>query len=165
MPVTSSVPDTSTQRAFRDAMGNVTASVSVVTTLTDGVPHGTTVSAFMSLSMDPPKLTFALDRGSNLLSRLTVDSIVGVNVLAAHHDQVALRFAGKGDDKFADVPWRLENGAPALVDRHAWVALRISQLVEAGDHVLLIGDVIGADSTPSAPLTYWKRTFGTHQAF
>ncbi|GAA1740591.1 flavin reductase family protein [Aeromicrobium alkaliterrae] len=165
MTSTTGLPETSVQRAFRGAMGNVTASVSVVTTLTDGVPHGTTVSAFMSLSMDPPMLTFALDRSSNLLTRLGIGSVVGVNVLAAHHDQVALRFAGKGDDKFADVLWRVENGAPALGDRHAWVALRLAQLVEAGDHVLLIGDVIGADSTPSAPLTYWKRTFGTHQAF
>lgn len=165
MPVTSQLPETAVQRAFRGAMGQVTSSVSVVTTLTEGVPHGTTVSAFMSLSMDPPMLTFALDRGSNLLTRLGVGSVVGVNVLAAHHDQVALRFAGKGGDKFADVPWRVENGAPALHDRHAWVALRITQLVEAGDHVLLIGDVTGADATPSAPLTYWKRTFGTHQTF
>jgi len=165
MTSTTGLPETSVQRAFRGAMGNVTSSVAVVTTLSDGVPHGTTVSAFMSLSMDPPMLTFALDRSSNLLARLGEGSVVGVNVLAAHHDQIALRFAGKGADKFADVPWRLENGAPALADRHAWVALRIARLVAAGDHVLLIGDVIGADATPSAPLTYWKRTFGTHQAF
>ena len=74
-----------------------------------------------------------------------------------------MRFAGKGDDKFLDVPWQLENGAPALSDRHAWVALTVAQLVVAGDHTLVLGDVEGADVTTSRPLTYWQRTFGTHQ--
>lgn len=153
------------RKSFRSAMGNVAAAVSVVTTLDDGVPHGTTVSAFSSLSMEPPMLLVSLDRTSNLLARLAVGSLVGVNILAAHHDQVALRFAGKGDDKFVDVPWELEDGAPALLERHAWVALRIASLVEAGDHVLVLGDVLNANTSDFRPLTYWQRTFGTHQAF
>ena len=74
-----------------------------------------------------------------------------------------MRFAGKGDDKFLDVPWQLENGSPALADRHAWVALTVAQLVVAGDHTLVLGDVEAADVTTSTPLTYWQRTFGTHQ--
>lgn len=153
------------RKSFRAAMGNVAAAVSVVTTLDGGTPHGTTVSAFASLSMEPPMLLVSLDRTSNLLARLRVGSIVGVNVLAAHHDQIGLRFAGKGDDKFVDVPWQLEDGAPALVDRHAWVALRVATLVEAGDHVLVLGDVLNANTSGQRPLTYWQRTFGTHQAF
>lgn len=110
-------------------------------------------------------LLVSLDRRSNLLAKIGVGSRVGVNVLAAHHDQIALRFAGKGDDKFLDVPWQLEDGVPALVDRHAWVSLDVEQLVEAGDHVLVLGAVRSADVSASAPLTYWQRTFGTHQAF
>jgi flavin reductase (DIM6/NTAB) family NADH-FMN oxidoreductase RutF len=151
------------QKSFRSAMGNVAAAVSVVTTFHDGGPHGTTVSAFASLSMDPPMLLVSLDNTSKLLGKLDVGGRVGVNVLAAHQDQIALRFAGKGEDKFLDVPWELEDGAPALVDRHAWVALTVEQLVVAGDHTLVLGAVEAADARSSAPLTYWGRTFGTHQ--
>ncbi|QGG40408.1 flavin reductase family protein [Aeromicrobium yanjiei] len=150
------------QKSFRSAMGNVAAAVSVVTTFHDGGPHGTTVSAFSSLSMDPPMLLVSLDNRSNLLAKLEVGSRIGVNVLAAHQERVALRFAGKGDDKFLDVPWQLEDGAPALRERHAWVALTVERLVVAGDHTLVLGDVEAADSTDAAPLTYWQRTFGTH---
>ncbi|MRJ75105.1 flavin reductase [Aeromicrobium sp. SMF47] len=150
------------QKSFRSAMGNVAAAVSVVTTFHDGGPHGTTVSAFSSLSMDPPMLLVSLDNRSNLLAKLEVGSRIGVNVLAAHQEQVAMRFAGKGDDKFLDVPWQLEDGAPALRERHAWVALTVERLVVAGDHTLVLGDVEAADSTDAAPLTYWQRTFGTH---
>lgn len=153
------------RKSFRQAMGNVAAAVSVVTTFHDGAPHGTTVSAFSSLSMEPPMLLVSLDRSSNLLAKIDVGSRLGVNVLAAHHDQIALRFAGKGDDKFLDVPWELEDGVPALLDRHAWVSLEIAQLVEAGDHVLVLGNVRDANITAGAPLTYYQRTFGTHQTF
>ncbi|MCW2840948.1 MAG: flavin reductase [Aeromicrobium sp.] len=153
------------EKSFRAAMGNVAAPVSVVTTLADEIPYGTTVSAFASLSMDPPMLLVSLDNGSSLLTRLHIGSVVGVNVLGAHQDQVALRFARRGADKFADIPWQVEDGAPALVDRHAWVSMSIVQLVEAGDHTVVLGRVATADTTASAPLTYWQRTFGTHQVF
>ncbi len=154
------------QRALRSAMRNVASGVSVVTALgEDGHPHGTTVSAFMSLSMAPPMVLVSLDRTSNLLSRLSVGSSVGLNVLAAHHDQIALRFAGKAADKFAGIGWRLEQGAPALLDRHAWVVGTVSDLITAGDHVLVTIDVVHAESGAQAPLTYWQGTFGTHRAF
>ena len=153
------------QKSFRAAMGNVAAAVSVVTTFHDGAPHGTTVSAFSSLSMDPSMLLVSLDNTSKLLAKLTVGSRIGVNVLACHQDQVALRFAGKGDDKFLDVPWQLEDGAPALSERHAWVALTVAQLIVAGDHTLVLGDVEAADASSGLALTYWQRSFGSHQSF
>ena len=151
------------QAAFREAMSNVSAAVSVVTTLVDGHPHGTTVSAFSSLSMEPPMLLVSLDNTSTLLSHVRVGSSVGVNVLAAHHDEIALHFSRKAPDKFADVPWHIEDGAPALADKHAWVALRIAQLVPAGDHTILLGDVVAAHARDDLPLTYWRRKFGTHR--
>ncbi len=153
------------QKSFRAAMGNVAAAVSVVTTLDDGQPYGSTVSAFASLSMDPPMMLVSLDNRSTLLARLRIESIVGVNVLSAHQDQIGLRFARSGDDQFADISWQVEDGAPALADRHAWVSIAVTQLVEAGDHTLVLGRVLAADSRDAAPLTYWQRTFGTHQRF
>ncbi|MET1036728.1 MAG: flavin reductase family protein [Aeromicrobium sp.] len=154
------------QKSFRAAMGNVAAAVSVVTTFgEDGRPHGSTVSAFASLSMEPPMLLVSLDNRSSLLARLHIESRVGVNVLGAHQDQIGLRFARSGDDRFADLDWREEDGAPALADRHAWVSMSVVQLVEAGDHTLVIGRVEAADVGAASPLTYWQRTFGTHHVF
>lgn len=161
----STLDGTQVGASFRQAMGQVAAPVAVVTVLDDGVPHGTTVSAFASLSMDPPMLLVSLDERSALLSKLEIGSVVGVNVLAAHQDQIALRFAGKGPDKFDGIPWRVEDGAPALLERHAWVSLSVGQLVPAGDHTLVLGHVLAADVSANASLTYWQRTFGTHKAF
>jgi flavin reductase (DIM6/NTAB) family NADH-FMN oxidoreductase RutF len=163
--MTTEIDDEVLEKSFRSAMGNVAAAVSVVTTFADGEPMGSTVSAFASLSMEPPMLLVSLDNRSSLLSKLHIESVVGVNVLTAHQDQVALRFARSGPDKFVDIPWQPENGAPGLVDRHAWVAMAVTQLIEAGDHTLVLGRVEAADTYANAPLTYWQRTFGTHIAF
>ena len=157
--------DAALQASFRGAMASVAAPVSVVTTFRDGRPFGATVSAFASLSLRPPMLVVSLDNASTVLSRLGVGSSVGVNVLGAHQDQVALRFATRGIDKFADIAWTLEDGVPVLSDCHAWVSMAVVQLVEAGDHTLVLGQVGSARTSPSRPLTYWQRTFGTHQAF
>jgi flavin reductase (DIM6/NTAB) family NADH-FMN oxidoreductase RutF len=159
------VDDDVLQKAFRAAMGNVAAAVSIVTTLDGGIPYGSTVSAFASLSMEPPMLLVSLDNRSSLLARLHIESVVGVNVLGAHQDQIGLRFARSGPDKFADIPWQVEDGAPALTDRHAWVSMSVVQLIEAGDHTVVLGRVQAADSRDTAPLTYWQRTFGTHRLF
>jgi flavin reductase (DIM6/NTAB) family NADH-FMN oxidoreductase RutF len=163
-------PDPALQAAFRAAMGNVAGPVSVVTTHAAGKPAGTTVSAFVSLSMDPPMLLVSLMRGSYLLSLLSVGSTVGVNVLGAHQAHLAHRFTGRHDERFVDVDWVLLDGAPALAEAHAWISLRVARLVPAGDHVLVLGDVVDAavgDALPGAlagPLTYHRRTFGTHHS-
>lgn len=150
--------------SFRDAMGSVAAAVAVVTTVVDDEPFGTTVSAFVSLSMQPPMLLVSLMQTSRLLSVLEVGATVGVNVLGAHQGEVATLFAQRRDDKFDDLDWTLEDGAPALAERHAWVSMRVATLVPAGDHTLVLGDVLAADSSDHPPLTYWRRTFGTHRA-
>ncbi len=110
------------QEGFRDAMGSVAAAVSVVTTLSGPSgdrPHGATVSAFTSLSMDPPMLLVSLQETSRLLALLTPGSHLGVNVLAAHQRDLALRFASRREDRFGDLDWVPRDGSPALAGAHA----------------------------------------------
>lgn len=149
---------------FRAVMAGVATPVSVVTTLTDSSPHGTTVSAFASLSMTPPMVLVSLDRGSELLARLGSGSVFGVNVLGSDQAALALAFARKGADKFTGVDWVADAGAPRLTGSPGWLACTVSRLVEGGDHVIVLGEVRRAATTAAAPLTYHARTFGTHAA-
>jgi flavin reductase (DIM6/NTAB) family NADH-FMN oxidoreductase RutF len=149
---------------FRAVMAGVATPVSVVTTLAGGRPHGTTVSAFASLSMDPPMVLVSLDRGSSLLTRLAVGRAFGVNVLGSEQAPLALAFARKGADKFAGVGWEVDGGAPRLTGSSGWLACTVAQLVEGGDHVIVLGEVQRAETTAGPPLTYHARTFGTHAA-
>lgn len=150
--------------AFREVMAGVPTPVSVVTTLDGGRPHGTTVSAFTSLSMAPPMVLVSLDRRSGLLARLAEGTPFGLNVLGAGQADLALRFARSGPDGFADVAWRAEGGAARLLGSPGWLACRVARLVDGGDHVVVLGDVLAATPERGAPLTYHARTFGTHAA-
>ena len=84
-------------RQFRDLMAGVCAPVTVVTTMTDGVPHGATVSSFASLSLNPPLVSVAFDRGSALLRQIQAAGRFGVNILGHAQDELAVTFARRGD--------------------------------------------------------------------
>lgn len=147
---------------FRDAMAQLPGPVSVISALAGDRPHGTTVSAVISLSLTPPMILVSLDRHSDLLAIITATRTFGVNVLSASQTDLALRFAGKGTGKFDGVAWELVQGAPRLPGTSAWLRCGVADLVDGGDHVVVLGEVTGADAAPVAPLTYHARTFGTH---
>ncbi|GAA0459376.1 flavin reductase [Actinoplanes capillaceus] len=150
---------------FREVMAAVATPVAVVTTLTGDQPHGTTVSAFTSLSMNPPMVLVSLARTSNLLHRIRDNRRFGVNVLGAGHAGLATAFARKEAAlRFRDVSWSVAHGVPRLGGVPGWLACRTTDLLDGGDHVIVLGEVLAAESADSAPLVYFRRTFGTHQA-
>lgn len=141
----------------------VAAPVAVVTAIDGDGPHGTTVSAFMSLSMSPPMVLVSLDRNSQLLEMVRNTGRFGVNVLSSQQSALGSAFARKGRDKFAGIGWSADYGVPRLPGAAGWVACATTSLLPAGDHELAFGLVLAAASDPtSRPLTYHSRTFGTH---
>lgn len=148
---------------FREVMARVASPVTVVTSIMDGVPHGTTVSAFASLSMRPPMVLVSLDRASQLLAVVRQTWRFGVNVLGAKQSAAALAFARKGgSDKFDGIPWEVQHRLPRLSGAPGWLACDVSGLVDGGDHVVVLGLVVSAETTGEHPLIYYRRTFGTH---
>ncbi len=154
------------QQQFRDLMSGVCAPVTVVTTTVDQLPYGATVSSFASLSLDPPLVSVAFDRGSSLLAQILQAERFGVNILSHAQDELALFFARRGVDRFAHADWHIDGGLPRLADAPGWMECDLYQSVEAGDHLLLFGLVRSASSRADlAPLVYAHRTFGTHSRF
>jgi flavin reductase (DIM6/NTAB) family NADH-FMN oxidoreductase RutF len=163
------MPEDDLQAAFRGVMAGVATPVSVITAVSgadgEGLPHGTTVSAFASLSMDPPMVLVSLDRASDLLAVVRETGRFGVNVLGAGQSHLALAFARKGGTgKFSGVRWTRESGLPRLPGAPGWLACEVATLVDGGDHVVALGTVVAAETLGGAPLTYHGRVFGTHAA-
>lgn len=156
--------DNPSNTMFRDVMASVCTPVSVVTTIDGDRPHGTTVSAFASLSVDPPMVLVSLDRASALLALVREHRMLGLNILASEQASLALAFARKGDDKFADVEWTLRAGVPHITGAAGWLAGEVSDLVDGGDHVIALVRVSEMALGTGIPLTYYNRTFGTHRA-
>ena len=152
------------EQVFRDLMAAVCAPVTVVTAAAEG-PFGTTVSAFASLSLRPPMITAALDRGSRLLAPLLRTGRFGVNVLGHGQDETARLFAQPSVDRFAAVDWHYDHGLPRLSEAPGWLVCELAQAVAGGDHMLLLGTVIEAESRSAPPLVYGHRVYGTHSGF
>lgn len=148
---------------FRQAMASVATPVSVVTTTEGDTPYGTTVSAFASLSRNPPMALAALDENSGLLAVLRRTNRFALNVLDAGQDDLASTFARKGSDKFAGIRWREEAGLPRLAGVGVWLACTVDHFLPGGDHIIAAGCVtdirVGEEA---APLTYHRHRFGTH---
>ncbi|WP_432558502.1 flavin reductase family protein [Granulicoccus sp. GXG6511] len=148
---------------LRNVMAQAPAAVAVVTTRTAGVPHGTTVSSFVSVSLDPPTMLVSLDNTSELLSQLEPGSRIGVNILAHYQADAAAHFArkNKGDPPIGSE--LTDDEPPRVLGCLAWIALTATELITVHDHTLVIGTVNTTDTTqvPDLPLLYWQRAYGT----
>jgi len=140
--------------------------VAIVTTLdVDGKPRGLTTNALCSVSADPPLLLVCVDEESRTLAALLHSKRFVVNFVAEGRDELALRFASKADDKFASVAWEPGlGGMPCLrEDSLAYAECETEQELEAGDHVIVTGRVVGgmAPDPESVPILYFRRSYSS----
>ncbi len=151
-------------RALRKAFGVFPTGVTVVaTTQEDGRPRGFTANSFTSVSLDPPLLSVCVAKTAASCPVFTGTSHFSVNVLAEHQATISRLFASKAPDKFAEAAWRRgPAGSPILNDVAAWFDCRLRDVIEAGDHFILLGEVVGFDEGPANPLGYCR---GAHLTF
>jgi flavin reductase (DIM6/NTAB) family NADH-FMN oxidoreductase RutF len=145
---------------FTETLSNLPSGLSVVTTMNgDGCPHGTTVSAFCSLSLDPPLVLVALNHSSELLRHLRANGRFGVNVLSADQKDVGVACGCKAPDKMAAIHWRTSDGLPRIEGAAAWVACDVHDILPGGDHEIVTGRVTGCASTEADALVFHRRGF------
>lgn len=142
-------------------MAHVAAPVTVITTWINDEPHGTTVSAFSSLSVTPPMVIVSLDNRGTMVDRLREAGVMGINVLAPDQSDLAIRFATKVPDRFAGVDWELDLGAPRLSRITSWLYCDKLQFEPGGDHTVVLGSVARTEVLQDDALIYFRRTFGS----
>jgi flavin reductase (DIM6/NTAB) family NADH-FMN oxidoreductase RutF len=152
---------------FRLAMREFAAGVSIVTCGEGAERAGCTATALSSLSLEPPSIIVCLDRGASTLPRLREEGAFAVNLLAAHHADLAARFAGRGGFKgaarFEMGDWlTLVTGAPILADALASIDCHVEEILERHSHAIIIGaaQAVRLDGGASA-LVHWRSQFET----
>ncbi|KPF45797.1 flavin reductase family protein [Rhizobium sp. AAP43] len=143
-------------RALRNAFGAFLTGVTVVTTRNAaGEPIGFTANSFASVSLDPPLLLVCLAKTSRNFDAMTRSIGFAVNILSEAQKDVSNTFARPVEDRFAAVSWSDgPYGSPVFADVSAWFDCSTYQVVEAGDHVILIGRVEAFEDTGLAGLGY-----------
>jgi flavin reductase (DIM6/NTAB) family NADH-FMN oxidoreductase RutF len=153
-----------TAKYFRDALRHFPAGVTIVTMKTDHEVHGLTVSAFASVSPNPPLIMVVIDIKHRAFSILEQDEAVfAVNILGQDQQHLSDRFAWLEDeDRFKEGDWDVAlTGAPVLKDALAWLDCTIYARFSAGTHHIYVGEV-QASSVPrpdGPPLVYWNRHY------
>jgi flavin reductase (DIM6/NTAB) family NADH-FMN oxidoreductase RutF len=149
---------------FRRTLGHFATGVAVVTSVRDdGRPCGLTVNSFASVSLQPLLVLVCVDHAADSHGCILASGRFAVNVLEERRgESLARRFATWGvDDKFSGVAFHEETtGAPVLDDALAWVDCRVHETLAAGDHTIVVGEVVAADAREATPLVYYRGGYG-----
>jgi flavin-dependent trigonelline monooxygenase, reductase component len=144
--------------ALRRAFGTFVTGVTIITTVdADGNPRGMTANSFTSVSLDPPLLLVCVGKSASSFPAFNEAKSFAVNLLHEGQTEVSGVFASKSVDKFQSVNHdRVHTGAPVLTDCLTWFDCTTHNRIDAGDHVILIGQVQAFGTTPSAPLGFCR---------
>lgn len=147
---------------FKSALSTFPSGVVVATMrAADGTRAGFTASSFSSLSIDPPLVLVCLARTARCHDRFLGARHFAINVLRPEQEDIAKRFALPADDKFAGL--EVNTGRfdlPLIADSAASLVCATENTVPGGDHTILIGRVLDADSGEAVePMVYFRRRF------
>lgn len=127
----------------------------------DGRGVGLTVSSFTSVSLDPPLVLWCLGRASASLSEFLAAGRFAVNVLAVDQSAIAQRFASRHVERFAGVACSIGlGGLPLIAGAIAHFVCRRARQIEAGDHLVFIGEVEHFQRFDGEPLLFHAGEFG-----
>lgn len=147
---------------LRDALATFPSGVTIVTSANaSGTPRGTTVSAFASVSMNPPLVLVSLAKESHTASAIGQRRAFAVHFLNSVHVDAARRFAKDVPSKFDGIAYTVHaTGVPLLDSCPAHLVCTLAEEYQGGDHLLFLGQVLEAHVGAGAPpMVYHQRTF------
>ena len=143
---------------LRKFAGNFASGVVLLTTTGEaGVPHGLTMNAVSCVCLEPPLFLACVDKGSATLAPLLESGAFALNILARGQEAVSNTFASKNSDKFADIAHASGKlGLPLIEGALASAEFRVIDTLEAGDHVIVVGEAVASTIGDDAPLGYFR---------
>jgi flavin reductase (DIM6/NTAB) family NADH-FMN oxidoreductase RutF len=143
-----------TARELRDAFGLFATGVTVITaTRPDGSPFGMTANSFTSVSLEPPLMLWCMAAGSSGVLAFAAGAHFTVHMLTHGQRDLAMRFSRRSGDKF--------EGSPSLAEALCRLECRVYAVHPAGDHLVVIGEVLTLAMRPGAPLAFHGGRFGS----
>jgi flavin reductase (DIM6/NTAB) family NADH-FMN oxidoreductase RutF len=145
---------------FRSVLGRFASGVTIVTAQDDaGEDHGMTVSAFCSLSLQPPMVLVCIDHAASMHGLLLSHPRFGISILSSDQEDYSRRFATEDAERFDGIAYsRGECGVVLLHDAMAHLECRVIQHYDAGDHTIFAASVDRAEPRGESgrPLLYYR---------
>ncbi len=150
---------------FRQTMSSFATGVAVLTTTHEGQRFGMTINSLTSVSLDPPQILVCINRGSATGESIKKSGIFAVSLLANDQTAAAKSFVGRDAARFDAIRCTDDAacGAPLVDDALAGIACRLANIVESGDHEILIGDVAHCVRGGGDPLVFFGGKYGGFQ--
>lgn len=148
--------------AFKQALARWASGVTIVTARCGDEVHGMTVSAFASVSLEPPLVLVCAEKTSNTNALIQRSGVFTVNVLARGQEALSNKFASKKQERERFVGLECKDGAtgcPRIPGAAVAIDCKVTQTVDAGDHLVYIARVEAADVTDSPPLVYYRAAY------
>jgi 3-hydroxy-9,10-secoandrosta-1,3,5(10)-triene-9,17-dione monooxygenase reductase component len=154
-------PDPST---YRTVLGHFATGVALITAH-DGEPVGMACNSFTSVSLEPPLVLFCAAKSSTTWPRIERTGKWAANFLAEDGEEVCRLFAQKGADRFAHVAFTIgRSGAPILDRALAFVDCETVAEHDAGDHVIVVGEVLELGyASEGKPLLFYRGGYGRYE--
>jgi flavin reductase (DIM6/NTAB) family NADH-FMN oxidoreductase RutF len=126
----------------------------------EGGARGMTASSFTSVSLDPPLVLVCVDHKASVMAHLRRSRHVGINILREEQSEISIRFARRGEDRFQNIEWTEgHHSVPLIQGVLAWLECEIDQMVDAGDHAIVIAEVLRAEYRDGRPLVYFGSAY------
>ncbi len=139
--------------------------VTVVTADGPDGPRGLTVSSFASVSLAPPLVLFCVAKSSSQHDFFCGALALAVNFLADDQKTISDRFAGRTTARvrFQGVKHaKGVTGPPIIAGARAAIECRPWRLFDAGDHSIVVAEVLAASVESSRrPLIYYGQQYTT----
>jgi flavin reductase (DIM6/NTAB) family NADH-FMN oxidoreductase RutF len=158
--------DRVSSQAFREALAHFASGVTVVAARPPSGLVGFTATGFTSVSLSPPLILVCIDHVASAHDGVVGADHFGVSILDEGQSWIATQFARSGVDRFEGIPLAAPgpSGVPLIEGALARIECRRHARHVAGDHTILVGEVVGAAVSAGRPLLHFARVFGVFVA-
>jgi len=143
--------------SLRNCLGHFATGVTIVTYESEDGERGLTINSFTSVSLDPPLVLVCLDKRSNAIEFIP-DTNFAINVLHTDQRDLARHFAGRKSPELCP-QWERVNDVPLLSQSLAWFRCEPWTLLDAGDHMIVVGKVTDFGTSDHDPLCFFRGEF------
>lgn len=150
-------------QTFRQTLAQFATGVAVVISGNGALVHGMTVNSFTSVSLVPPLILFCADNRADTFQAILIARRFTVSILSDEQEDLSRRFAviGPQHELFAQTPWQPGIDAiPYLTESLAYLDCAVHDIIPAGDHHIIIGQVDKLALLKSGrPLLYYQSDY------